>query len=102
MLFNRNYMNIILPERLSSSARLLCVISFNTSDAAYRAVGRAYTHQNIIWDKMMTNYRLPDTADAPSNSVPTTFTLTQPIKPDFPTLDDGRMDKSQHQHTRVL
>jgi len=95
-------MNIILPERLSSSARLLCVISFNTSDAAYRAVGRAYTHQNIIWDKMMTNYRLPDTADAPSNSVPTTFTLTQPIKPDFPTLDDGRMDKSQHQHTRVL
>jgi len=34
------------------------------------------------------------------NSVPTTLTLTQPIKPDFPTLDDGRMDKSQH--TRAL
>ena len=99
MLFNRNYTNI-LPERLSSSARLLCEISFITSDAAYRAVGRAYTHQNIIWDKMMTNYRLPDTADAPSNSVPTTFTLTQPIKPNFPILDDGRMDKSQH--TRAL
>ena len=80
MLFNRN---------------LLCVISFNTSDN--QAVGRAYTHQNIIWDKMMTNNRLPDTADMPSNSVPTTFTLTQPIKPDFPTLDDR-----ESQHTRVL
>ena len=100
MLFsNRNYTNI-LPERLSSSARLLCVISFNTSDAAYQAVGRAYTHQNIIWDEMMTNNRLPDTADTPSNSVPTMFTLTQPIKPNFPILDDGRMDESQH--TRVL
>ena len=49
---------------------------------------------------MMTNNRLPDTADTPSNSVPTTLTLTQPIKPDFPTLDDGRMDESQH--ARVL
>ena len=99
MLFNRNDTNI-LPERLSSSARLLCVISFITSDAAYRAVGRAYTHQNIIWDEMTTNNSLPDTADTPSNSVPTTLTLTQLIKPDFPTLDDGRMDESQH--TRVL
>ena len=30
------------------------------------------------------------------NSVPTTFTPTQPIKPDFPTLDDGRTDESPH------
>ena len=33
-------------------------------------------------------------------TLPTTFTLTQPIKPDFPNLDDVRMDESQH--TRVL